>query len=392
LQVQDQESRPKPLRYIDNPALLAESLDELKLATELAFDLEFDSHRHAYGVTLCLIQISSDTLCYVIDPFAISDLKGVFDLFEDPSILKITHSPGEDLRLLHSLKCIPRNLFDTEAAARLLNYEQTSLATMLAQKLNIELNKQQQRSNWLRRPLTDQQLEYAADDVAFLHQLRKVLLDEAREKELLELVEAEASELGSIVYEPEEKSFFLKSGDLRAMSPFEQHVLNGLFQYRDGLARHLNKPAYQVLDEAVLRALNDGSLRPEDLPNTKGVYGHYRNASFADRLERRMSALKNEARQQGLDTQLPARPHFTSEERESRARADRDRDEKFAPVQQELARKFGANAARFILSNGNVNEILKKSSTLNELKRGYKSKLIQDTAKDLGVDLTDYVG
>lgn len=390
--MQEADSRQRPLRYIDSPELLTECLEELNQATELAFDLEFDSHRHAYGVTLCLIQIASMDACFVIDPFAISDLKGVFTLFENQSIRKIMHSPGEDLRLLHSLKCIPQNLFDTEATARLLNYEQTSLATMLGQKLNVELNKQQQRSNWLRRPLSEDQLKYSADDVAYLHDLREVLLDEAREKGLIEMVEAEARELGTIVYEPEEKSNFLKGGDARTMSPYDQYLLNGLFQYRDGLARHLNRPAYQVLDESILRNLTEGTLQPEDVPAAKGVYGSFRNAAFAERLARRFAALKAEAIQLGLSKQLPTRPHFSAEERAARANADRDKDEKFAPIQQELASRFGAHAARFILSNGNVNELLKKSSTLDELKGNYKSVLIQKTAKELGLDIGEYLG
>lgn len=381
-----------PVSYVDNASLLEQALEALKGADEIAFDLEFDSHRHAYGVTLCLIQIASRNECFIIDPLAKIDLEGVFRLFENPAVLKIMHSPGEDLRLLHALKCFPQNLFDTDATARLLNYEQTSLATMLGQKLEVVLNKQQQRSNWLRRPLTSQQLDYAADDVAYLHRLREVLLEEAKEKGVLELVIAEHKELGATVYEPEEKSFFLKGSDLWTLSPYNQYVLNGLFLYRDGLARHLNRPAYQVMDEALLRALSDGALQPAGLPEAKGLYGLYRTQAFSERVARRLSALKSEAQKQGLSKELPARSNWSPADRAARHQADKDRDEKFTPVQQELGNKFGSNAARYILSNGNVNEILKKSTSLHELKRGYKAQIISDTAAELGIDLSDYLG
>ncbi len=388
--LQSSASGLKPIRFVDTPAALQSCLDDLRACTVIAFDLEFDSHRHSYGVTLCLIQIATPESCYVIDPFAPIALKGIYEVFEDDRILKIMHSPGEDLRLLHSLRCYPKQLFDTEVVARLLNYEQTSLAAMLQEKLGHSMSKQQQRSNWLRRPLSQEQLLYAADDVAFLHQLKDVLVAEAEERDLIPYIAEEQEALSTTIHEPGPKDSFLKQGDFRSLSPYSQHVLNGLFLFRDELARQLNKPAYQVLDEQIVRDLASGDLKPAELSHAKGVYGSYRNAAFAARLASRLEAIRDEGDRLGLARTMPPRQRLSNGERVDREAAAKDKEEKFAPVQQALAARFGAHAARYILSNGTVNELLKRTMSIDGIKRAYKQKLVRETARDLGIDLSQY--
>jgi ribonuclease D len=380
----------KPLHYVDTPVSLQACLEDLSSCDTIAFDLEFDSHRHSYGVTLCLVQVATTRDCYVIDPFAPIVLDGLYKLFEDERITKIMHSPGEDLRLLHGLQCFPKNLFDTEVTARLLNYEQTSLAAMLQEKLGHSMCKRQQRSNWLKRPLTQEQLVYAADDVAFLHELKEILGEEARQKALMPYVLEEQAALSTTIYQAEPKEHFLKSADLRTLSPYEQYVLNALFIYRDELARQFNRPAYQVLDEPLLRSLASGSLQPEDLPGSRGLYGGFNNAAFAERLAERIRVTHAEAGSLGLARALPPRLRVSNAERVDREAANRDKEEKFAPVQQALVKRFGEHAARFILSNGTVNDLLKRVTSISSLKRPYKRALILATAKELGIDLSSY--
>jgi ribonuclease D len=334
--------------------------------------------------------VATPNACYVIDPFADIDLEGLYELFEDARILKIMHSPGEDLRLLHALQCYPKNLFDTEVTARLLNYEQTSLAAMLQEKLSHAMCKQQQRSNWLRRPLTPEQLQYAADDVAFLHALKAVLEAEASEMGLMPYVLEEQAALSTTIYQQEDKAFFLKPADLRTLSPYEQHVLNALFVHRDELARQLNRPAYQIMDEPLVRSLADGTLAPRDLPDAKGLYGGFRNSGFAAKLSARLETIRDEADDMALSHNPPPRQRFSNSERVDREAANRDKEEKFVPVQQALVERFGEHAARFILSNGTVNDLLKRMTTIGSLKRAYKQELVRSIAGELAIDLSAY--
>ncbi len=361
------------------------ALQSLRTQPSLAFDLEFDSHRNAYGVNLCLVQVASSDVCYIIDPLTELDMRALWDVFEDASIRKIVHSPGEDLRLLHSLGCFPKNVFDTEVVAKLLNYEQTSLSAMLDAKLGYSLNKAQQRSNWLRRPLSKEQIAYAAEDVTGLHALREILVEEAEAAGLTPFVDEEQEALSTTIHQSERRDFFLKPGDVMNLSPYDQQVLNALFCFRDELARKLNRPAFQVMDESLIRALAGGELSADDLPYEKGVYGGYRNPRFAQQLAERLESIHADAAP--LSRQRP--PRERTDGRASRAQQDAERAAVFAPIQQELARRFGEHAARFMLSNGVVSEILKGNMNIGKLKR-YRQGLIQEIAAEKGIDLQRY--
>lgn len=378
----------KPAKLVEDGTALHACLKVLERHHSLAFDLEFDSHRHAYGVTLCLVQVASPDACFIIDPLKEVDMTGLYKIFDDERIEKIVHSPGEDLRLLHSLGCYPKNLFDTEVVAKLLNYEQTSLSAMLQAKLGYSLNKAQQRSNWLRRPLSAEQIQYAAEDVTGLHALKEMLQQEAAEKNLLPYVAEEQAALSTTIYQPERKDLFLKTGDVNNLSPYDQYVLNALFLFRDELARGLNRPAYQIMDEALLRDVAHGKVLPEDAPFERGIYGGFKNERFGRQLAARLKAIHEEAQGKALSHRRPPRQY--AESRVDKAELLEQREAVFTPIQQALVARFGEHAARFILSNGIVNDLLKGASKLGNIKRQYKQELIAEIAQQQGIDLSAY--
>ncbi len=377
------------IQLIEDAAALDAALQSFRAQPSLAFDLEFDSHRNAYGVNLCLVQVASPGACCVIDPLAGIDMSSLWAVFEDDRIQKIVHSPGEDLRLLHSLQCFPKNVFDTEVVAKLLNYEQTSLLAMLDAKLGYSLNKAQQRSNWLRRPLSREQIDYAAEDVVGLHALKDILVTEAAAKGLMPFVEEEQAALSTTIHQQERRDFFLKPGDVMHLSPYDQHVLNSLFCFRDELARGLNRPAFQVMDESLLRAFASGEISADDLPYEKGVYGGYRNPRFARQLSDRLAAIRADAAAADLPRQRPPREK-SGESRATRAQQDAERAAVFAPIQQELVKRYGEHAARFMLSNGTVNEILKGNMSIGKLKP-YRQRLVAEIAAAQGLELGAYL-
>jgi ribonuclease D len=94
-----------------------------------------------------LIQIFGNGTSYLFDPFSEIDFKPVFEILENPSILKVMHSPAEDLQLLHKLNCFPVSIFDTERSARLLNYGAFSLSNLLMGILNVAIDKTQQKES-----------------------------------------------------------------------------------------------------------------------------------------------------------------------------------------------------------------------------------------------------
>ena len=93
--------------YIDTETKLKECVQELNACSVIGFDLEFDNNYFKYGFNICLIQIATEKTCFIIDPIALKtkQLKPIFEVFENPKIVKVAHSSGEDLRLLQSLGC-----------------------------------------------------------------------------------------------------------------------------------------------------------------------------------------------------------------------------------------------------------------------------------------------
>ena len=380
-----------PIHLIDQPHALQQSLQELASCDILSFDLEFDNNSYGYGVTLCLVQVATPRDCYVIDPLANLDLGGLYALFQSTGIQKIVHAPGEDLRLLHSLGCYPQNLYDTEVVARLLNYEHTSLTVLLREKLAVTMDKKQQRSNWLRRPLTEAQVRYAAEDVIWLHPLKAILEAEAAERDLLPFVREEQELLSTTIYPGVTKTNFLKASDLYSLSPREQYIANELLRYRDELARHMNRPAYQVMGEELVRELAAGSRLPQSIVEGPGVHPRFKNTRFVDQLLKRLEQARKAAADQNLSSEKQRQPRLTPAQHAAMQKAAGDREKIFVPIKQALEQQFGSHATKFMLSNKMVSSLVNGSISLQDLP-AYRRALIRNIAAAAGIDLGRYDG
>ncbi len=381
-----------PILYIDTNEQLQQCAAELATVSAFAFDLEFDKNNYAYGFNLCLIQIASYTKCYIIDPMVGLNVSPIYRLLEDPAILKVVHSPGEDLRLLHSLKCYPRNLFDTQTVIRLLNHEKISLADTLENVLGIKADKKMQRSNWMKRPLTDEQIQYAANDVVYLLPVKDKLVAQVNEKGIASFIEEEFGFLDTTIYEEGDKNNFLKESETASMSDYHQHVLNGLLKVRDTAARRLNKPPSWVIPNDTIRDVVYGKQFIHSLMNWQGVHPAVKNARFKTELQKTYDELTEQA--SGLSKKSKS-VFFTAEQRAERARMKEEteiiREAVFKPLQSELEQQYGQHAAKYILGDGVVGRIIRKEMRLADIKENYRRQLIITTAQSLGLDLTAYL-
>lgn len=378
-----------PVTYVNQPQGLSPCVAVLAQSASVAVDLEFDSNSYGYGVTPSLIQLSTPDACFVVDLMVGLDVQALFGLLADDRIEKLVHAPGEDLRLLHRLGCFPKNLFDTEVVARLLNYEQTSQASLLAKKLGIVLNKGQQRSNWLLRPLSAAQVQYAAADVLWLHGLKQHLAAEAEERGLMPFVRDEQAALNETVYAHEATGDFLKPADRQAFSPWQQHLLNGLLQYRDDLARRLGRPVYQVMGDDLLRSLTAGGCAANEALTHRGVHPRFRTARAAAALADRIRSLQAEADAQGLSKKRAGRPRPTPAQQAAQRKRAYDREHLFLPIKEALRARFGLYATQLLLSDRLVGDLLTGATSLRNLPP-YRRTLFHQTAEELGLDLSDY--
>lgn len=155
--------------YIDDDSSLVAFCRELGKASYCAIDTEF-IRESTYYPELALIQIASEELLACIDPLAITDLGPLAELLVKDSLVKVFHSSSQDLEILfQKFGKVPVPVFDTQLAAAVLGYShQISYADLVQQVTGVQLEKKHTRANWMRRPLSRDELDYAMDDVRYL--------------------------------------------------------------------------------------------------------------------------------------------------------------------------------------------------------------------------------
>ena len=183
------------LTYVDNIYALDSMMDHILLEPIVAVDTESNS-LFAYQERVCLIQLSTKSRDYLVDPIAISDLSRLNDLFSSDHIEKVFHASDYDMVCLkRDFGYEFRNLFDTMIAGRTLGMNSVGLAAMLQTFFNLQVDKRYQRANWGQRPLKDEMLEYARKDSHYLIALRDLLVKKLVEVQRLELVKEECAYL-----------------------------------------------------------------------------------------------------------------------------------------------------------------------------------------------------
>jgi ribonuclease D len=156
--------------FVDTQKKMQRAVNDFERAKVLSIDTEYDSFRY-FREILCLIQIHANNTTYVFDPLENLNLFFLGKYFDNQCIVKILHAADNDIRLLkRDYKFNFKNIFDTHRAALLLGFQQLSLEKMIKEFVGVELkkNKKIQRSRWDSRPLTEEQLEYAVQDVIYL--------------------------------------------------------------------------------------------------------------------------------------------------------------------------------------------------------------------------------
>lgn len=175
---------------------LQEFCEQASQADAIAVDTEFVRTRTLYP-RLGLIQIYDGVSLVLIDPIAIANMKPLVDLLANEKVVKVLHSCSEDLETFwHSLKVVPTPIFDSQFAACLLNMGASlGYANLVEVMLDEKLDKGESRTDWIARPLSEQQCQYAANDVFYLLNLYPRLRDGVIELNRLEWIYQEMAQL-----------------------------------------------------------------------------------------------------------------------------------------------------------------------------------------------------
>ncbi len=253
--------------YVDTDAALAKLVGSLRSQAWIAVDTE-SNPLFAYHEKLCLVQISTKTRDYLIDPLADIDLGLLIPIFADPMIIKIFHDAEFDVLMLkRTLPLQILGIFDTKVAATALGIEGVGLAAVLKDKFDVTLDKKYQRSDWGRRPLTDGQLDYARYDTHFLISLAQDFRDRLYETDEITQLEVAAEFQRVEQLTPEARTFnpddFTKIKGWDRLNPASRRVLRELFVARHNIADRLDRPAFKVLPSEMLLRL--AQSKPADM-------------------------------------------------------------------------------------------------------------------------------
>jgi len=234
------------------PPILTTTEQVAQFATELekhqviAVDLEADS-MHNYQEKVCLLQFTTPTTTVLIDPLQGADLGSLKPVLANPQIRKIFHAADYDIRCLARDFDIKINgLFDTMISSQFLGEERFGLADVLRKYFSIELDKQYQRADWSKRPLSEPMVRYAAADTTHLHDLVEILEGQLAEKERLEWVKEEFTLLEQVRFTVNEGPLFLRFKGAGTLDRRQLAILEQLLQWRDIEAQRQDRPLYKV--------------------------------------------------------------------------------------------------------------------------------------------------
>lgn len=228
---------------------------------------------HRYVDRLCLLQLSTREETWLVDTLAVGSLNPLAELFEEPEVEVVFHDADYDLRLLdRDFGLHVRGLFDTKIAARFAGERSFGLASLLAEKLGIELEKKFQRADWARRPLSEEMLEYAAMDTRYLPELRDRLESRLRELGRFSWAEEEFRLAELTGWEPPEDDgrAYQRLKGARDLDGRGLAALRELYAWREGQAEARDVAPFRVLNNKVLielaKRLPEGPRGLEKVP------------------------------------------------------------------------------------------------------------------------------
>ena len=271
-------------RWIADDADLAALLDELAGIDRYAIDTEFHRER-TYWPRLALVQIGWQGGIALIDPLA-CDASALRRLFESDS-LAVLHAAQQDMDVLQS-SCgtIPARMYDTQLAAGFVGYSTPSLVSLVQGELGVTVPKGDRLTDWLRRPLTEDQKTYAASDVAHLLALQDLLEAKATSLGRTQWVADACEELRTRPTGPgRPEDAWLRLKDVRTLRPRARGVAQAVCEWRERRAMASDIPTRQVLaDLAILGIAQKAPRTPEELGQSRGVDDRHIRGAFAQEI------------------------------------------------------------------------------------------------------------
>lgn len=236
----------------------------------IGLDTEF-MRTNTFYPKMGLIQLCDNKACYLIDPLEMDDWSEFISLLRS-DVVVVMHSCSEDLNLLHSaLNVLPKRVFDTQMAAAFLNLGYSiSYQNLVAEVLDESVSKDATRSDWLQRPLSADQLNYAALDVFYLPRLFEMLSKRLLENKTYEWFASDCANLREIACAVEDESSwrlaYLDISTAWKLDSIQLRYLQKLVYWRELQARRRDKPKSWIARDADLMTIASQLKAPETEP------------------------------------------------------------------------------------------------------------------------------
>jgi len=261
-----------PIHWITNNADLAAQCAYWQQCPFIALDTEFVRVNTFYA-KVGLIQLSDGQSAWLIDPLLINAWQPFACVLKNPDVLKVLHACGEDLEIFkRTCGALPAPLFDSQLAAAFLNLGASlGYSALVEQVLGVLLPKGETRSNWCQRPLSDAQIQYAAEDVLHLAALYQALYPRLSSQKTAWLLQ-DGAQMVTAQQNPPSFSEAWQSVKLAGkLSAPQRAVLRALCAWRERCARERDRPKGWVLHESALWPL--ARWQPDNLAALSRIEG-----------------------------------------------------------------------------------------------------------------------
>ena len=240
-------------RMIVEQAEFEELCAHIRASGEVAFDTEFVSE-FTYRPQLCLLQFATRERCVAVDPFQVLDLSSWWDLMRDPAVAVVVHGGREEVRfcLTHTGER-PQNLADVQIAEGLRSPSfPLGYTALVSRVLGRRIHGKETRTDWRRRPLSEQQIHYALEDVQHVLDIWDRQRSSLTARKRLDWAHSEFERMIDEIAVERTRENWRRVPGIQRLSPRELAVLREMFDWREQESQQRDKPARKTLRDDLL--------------------------------------------------------------------------------------------------------------------------------------------
>jgi len=240
-------------RLIESQDDFEELCDHIRKSGEVAFDTEFVSE-FTYRPVLCLMQFATRSRCVAVDPFQIPSLDSWWEIMGDDQTTIVVHGGREEVRFCLNLSDRrPRKLVDIQIAEGMRSPSfPLGYTPLVSRVLGKRIHGKETRTDWRRRPLTEQQAVYALEDVQHVLQIWDRQRETLERRNRVVWAESEFERMISEIQQERTRENWRRISGIQRLNPRELAVLREVFAWREKESQERDKPARKTLRDDLL--------------------------------------------------------------------------------------------------------------------------------------------